>query len=246
MFVLTIQNNEQKTFSIFPHSKGDKKIMNSYTHITYVLDRSGSMDNVRRDIKAGLKSYIDEQKKQEGKCTFSLVQFDDCYDKHYWFHDIQTVSSTVVFEPRGGTALFDAVGKAILETGKELKNMPEELRPQKVLMIIHTDGYENMSREFSRTKIKEMIQHQEEKYNWKIAFVGTNIDVMSEGSSMGMNVRSCLSYVNDSHGIDTAYASISNATSSIRNMSTSAYVTTNDFFGNTTTATTIPTTEETK
>jgi hypothetical protein len=206
--------------------------MDTYTHITYVLDRSGSMSSVQHDIVGGFKAYLDEQKKQEGKCTFSLVQFDDRYEKNFWFADINLVPSNILFQPRGNTALYDAIGKAINDTGMHLSYMREEDRPQKVLMVIHTDGEENASREYTKAAIKEMIQHQEEKYSWKIAFIGTNFDVMAEGSSIGVAKGSTLAYVNSSTGINTAYASLNRATSGLRSATMDCYMTTSGVFNN--------------
>lgn len=189
--------------------------MNDYTHITYVLDRSGSMSTVQKDVAGGLTSYIAEQKILPGKCTFSLVQFDDQYNVEYWFKDIKEVE-TIDFVPRGWTAMLDAIGKAINSTGEALALMPEADRPDKVLMIIHTDGEENASKEFRRSQINDLIKHQETKYNWKFVFVGTNIDVVATGGDIGVSRGSTKAYDNTSRGINVMYSSLSNATAKAR------------------------------
>lgn len=86
-----------------------------YTHISIVLDRSGSMSGIAKDMEGGLRSFIEEQKKVDGKCTVSLYRFDDTTDKVYDFIDIQEASDFKL-EPRGMTALNDAVGYAIKDT----------------------------------------------------------------------------------------------------------------------------------
>lgn len=65
--------------------------------------------------------------------------------------------------PRGGTALLDAVGRAINETGERLGKMAEEDRPGLVVFVVLTDGQENSSQEFSKSRIKKMIVHQQEQ-----------------------------------------------------------------------------------
>ncbi len=39
---------------------------------------------------------------------------------------------------------------------------------------------ENASREFTYSKVKELIQHQQEKYQWEFIFMGANIDAAEE------------------------------------------------------------------
>jgi hypothetical protein len=89
--------------------------------------------------------------------------------------------------PRGGTALLDAVGRAINETGERLARMPEEDRPGLVIFVVMTDGEENSSKEFSKARIKEMIQHQQEVYNWHFTFLGANQDAFAEAGGMGID-----------------------------------------------------------
>jgi hypothetical protein len=47
----------------------------NYTHITFVLDNSGSMQLLCGKTIEGYNSFIAEQKKQPGRATFSLYQF---------------------------------------------------------------------------------------------------------------------------------------------------------------------------
>ena len=45
-------------------------------HISVVLDRSGSMASIADDIVGGFNTFIEEQRKEEGKARVTLVQFD--------------------------------------------------------------------------------------------------------------------------------------------------------------------------
>lgn len=201
-----------------------------YTHILYILDRSGSMSTVQNDVRHGFDTFIADQKKLEGKCTLTLVQFDDQYQIDCDFRDIHSVPS-LDFMPRGFTALYDAIGRAMRHTGERLASMPEAERPAKVLVIIHTDGEENGSNEYRKHMIGEMIKHQEEKYQWKVAFIGTNFDVMGEGRDLGVNLGGMLHYQNNSRGIATAYSVVSSSVAALRNCDQMSY-TANTFFSN--------------
>ncbi|MGG0288838.1 hypothetical protein ABEY41_27960 [Peribacillus butanolivorans] len=65
--------------------------------------------------------------------------------------------------------------------------MDEEQRPGIVIFVITTDGMENASQEFTFEKVKEMIEHQQEKYSWEFIFMGANIDAAQKADSIGIN-----------------------------------------------------------
>ncbi|MEO1296335.1 MAG: vWA domain-containing protein [Cyanobacteria bacterium J06636_16] len=155
------------------------------TDVTVVLDRSGSMASCRVEAENGVNHFVEQQRKQEGECIFSLVQFDTEYE---FVHKGTPISEVGKFElhPRGMTALLDAVGRAINETGERLANMVESDRPRLVVLVIVTDGQENSSHEFSRTQIKTMIEHQQTQYQWQFTFLGANQDAFAEAASIGI------------------------------------------------------------
>lgn len=47
-----------------------------YTHISFVLDNSGSMRHLTNDTIGGYNSFVAKQKEDPGKMTFSLYQFN--------------------------------------------------------------------------------------------------------------------------------------------------------------------------
>jgi hypothetical protein len=60
-------------------------------------------------------------------------------------------------------------------------------RPGLVIFVIVTDGQENSSHEFSKARIKEMIDQQQTKYNWQFTFLGANQDAFAEAGGMGIH-----------------------------------------------------------
>ena len=86
------------------------------TDITIVMDRSGSMSTCKTDMEGGLNTFIDKQKADPGRTLLKLVQFDNIYEAVYTAKPIADVPPFVL-SPRGGTALLDALGRAITETG---------------------------------------------------------------------------------------------------------------------------------
>lgn len=148
-----------------------------YTHITYVIDSSSSMGTVWPATLSGLKEFIQSQKAEEGKCTLSLINFDTAVMTPLDFADIKLVTENVEeynIRPRGCTALFDAVGKAIVDTGLRLSDLDESERPGKVVIVVQTDGEENSSRIFTSEQVSKMLDEQRTKYNWQFMFVGAS------------------------------------------------------------------------
>ena len=47
------------------------------TDITLVIDRSGSMEEIRTDAEGGVNTFIRQQARQPGEALLTLVQFDD-------------------------------------------------------------------------------------------------------------------------------------------------------------------------
>lgn len=187
----------------------------NYTDIVIVLDRSGSMGGIARQTIEGFNQFLDEQRKDEDQSAVSLILFDDQYDVVYVASPLaQTAPLTrETFKPRGSTALLDAMGQTIQETGQRLSALPEERRPEHVLFVIITDGFENCSRQFTHTQVADMIAHQRDVYKWQFVFLGANQDAIATAAALRMNPDSALNYEATGEGSKTAWLELSNATS---------------------------------
>jgi Mg-chelatase subunit ChlD len=169
------------------------------TDITMVVDRSGSMESIKADAEGGVNTFVNEQKNALGAALLTLVQFDNEYEFVHSGVPIQRVSRFKLV-PRGSTALLDAVGRAINETGARLAAMEESQRPGLVVFVIVTDGQENSSREFNRDQIRKMIEHQQTVYSWHITFLAANQDAFAEGTSLGIAAAGIANYSADKIG----------------------------------------------
>ncbi len=106
------------------------------------------------------------------------------------------------------TALYDAVGRTINSVGQKLAALPENERPDQVIFVILTDGFENASREFSAVKISEMIRHQTEKYGWEFVFIGANQDAVLSAQQIGIKAGAALTYAANAKGTEEAFGSV--------------------------------------
>lgn len=163
------------------------------TDITLVIDRSGSMQSIRDDAQGGIDALIREQAQAPGEALVTLVQFDTQYEFVHTGIPAKEVPPYSL-EPRGATALLDAVGRAILETGSRLAAMPEAERPGLVVFVVATDGHENSSREFSKARVRELVEHQQKVYNWHFTFLGADAEAFAEAGSMGIAQGSVAHY----------------------------------------------------
>jgi uncharacterized protein YegL len=201
---------------------------NEYTHITFILDRSGSMGGkMWTDAIGGLKSIIEDQKKDKTLCTFSLCFFDNKIETPIRIINIQELSAQKIddlkIHPRGGTALLDALGFSIKDTGEAFDKMSESEKPAKVIFMIQTDGMENCSCEYKASQIKELIEQQEKKYNWKFMFLSSDVQAAHETQSFGFSANSVTNF--NQNNVSGAYDVISSKLSSARSAkSMSAYL----------------------
>lgn len=164
----------------------------NFVKIVFVIDESGSMSSSRSDVIGGFNEFINDQKKEKaGDVNVSLYTFASTVSTVFNNKNIADAPELTMdnYRPGGSTALNDAVGKAINETGYELAAMPEEERPSVVMMVIMTDGEENNSKKFKSAEIRDMIKHQTDKYSWKFIYLGTDITTTRMADDMGIKCR---------------------------------------------------------
>ncbi|MFC7624881.1 VWA domain-containing protein [Microlunatus sp. GCM10028923] len=155
------------------------------TQIYVLLDRSGSMQSIKSDVEGGFAAFIEEQRKGQGTCRVSLAQFDDRYDEVYSDRPVAEVPP-LELQPRGSTALLDAMGRLITDAGARLAALPEDQRPGTVVVAIMTDGRENASREWTHPAIKALVEQQTTSYHWQFLYMGADQDAIEVGASIGI------------------------------------------------------------
>ena len=166
----------------------------NFVWVTFVIDESGSMWSKKVDVIGGFNNFIDVQKKESnGDLNVSIYTFSDNVTlrvKNQNKDEIKHLTDED-YRPCGCTALYDALGKAITETGEELSKMDEKDRPSKVIVVVMTDGFENASQKFNKSQIKEMIEHQEGKYSWSFIYIGESLDSKADADAIGIRMSGC-------------------------------------------------------
>ena len=192
--------------------------MKNETDVTVILDRSGSMEEIASDAIGGFNQFLTAQQRQRGDCRLTLVQFDDRYEVVYLAQPLADASrlTAKTFEPRGSTALLDAIGRTIDATGARLAALPEAERPDRVLLVILTDGEENASVEYTRNRVFSMISTQQDVYGWSFLFLAANKDAIAEAAKVGIDARRSLTFPATGAGIRAASLAMSDAVASFR------------------------------
>lgn len=177
-----------------------------YSEFLIILDRSGSMQVAADDHEGGLNSFIKDQQRLEGDVRITLIQFDDTDPCEVVMDGIPAEKAEKVrLIPRGGTPLLDAVGKGVAHFSKRLESL--EKKPDIIVVMIITDGQENQSREWTKARIKSLVE-QKEKEGWKFLFLGANMDAFHEAGAYGLANQGTMTFANNQSGTQGLYASV--------------------------------------
>ncbi len=194
---------------------------NTKTLIAALLDRSGSMRGITDDMRGGFDSFIAKEAGQPGATLVTLAQFDDRYEVVYTDRPISAVPP-LTMEPRGMTALLDAIGRFITEVGAGLAALLEAQRPGAVTVLVMTDGHENASKEWTGEAVRALIAQQETVYGWDFVFLGANMDAVEVGTNLGFAPGKSLTYDADGDAVGGAWDSVASYSARKRSAAPSA------------------------
>lgn len=193
------------------------------TDITILLDRSGSMASVQSDVEGGFAEFLEDQRKIPGDCALSLTQFDsEGIDEVYVARPVGSAPG-LELKPRGMTPLLDALGRTLVRTGERLAAMEERTRPGRVLFVIITDGKENASREYTKPRVRELIDRQRRVYQWEFIYLGANVDAFAEAGAMGISAEYAAGYQPSPQGIRQAFAVVGHRCAEFRSGRSAAF-----------------------
>ena len=156
---------------------------------TIILDRSGSMAQIRGAVVEALNEVLRGLQPHD---RVTIVQFDSEGPYEVLVDGVPAAEVTPLryedFEPRGGTPLYDAVGRA-LAAADGRAHQREILTGDQVpvAVTILTDGIENASREFTAEAIRQLIERYRAD-GWKFGFAGIGLGdaAFDEASRIGI------------------------------------------------------------
>jgi Mg-chelatase subunit ChlD len=179
--------------------------------VVLVVDRSGSMAEIRDDTIGGVNAFIAEQRREAGRARLTLVLFDHEYLVVWSGVDIANVAllDRSTFVPRGNTALLDAWGRAMAETSARIESLAEAERPDAVVFAVVTDGYENASKEYSGEAVFEAVDRHTRDDGWQFVFLGAYQDAVQVGTSYGVKRGSTMAFAKSPRGTMSAFSALS-------------------------------------
>lgn len=156
--------------------------------IICVLDKSGSMQSVKEEALGGLNKFIKDQQ-AIGEANITIVWFDNDFEVAYEgkLEDLKPFKEW----PWGGmTSLRDAIGK----TFYHVKDRFSKEQPEKVIMAILTDGYENTSKEFSQETVAALIEDHQTNYAWDVIFLAADQDAWAAAKKFNILKGNAINY----------------------------------------------------
>jgi uncharacterized protein YegL len=194
--------------------KASKKKVSTALNVAFVIDMSGSMGRIRDAAVEGANTYIKELQDDEGADTTRLtfVAFDNLYE--IWHKDEPIKNVPFVgdeYQPRGGTALYDAIGKTIAEMDAAGR------KDEKHLVVILTDGFENASVEYpsgevGRKMLADVIKAYEDRGNWTFVYLGANdANVKTTASALNIPVGNAAYYSASARSVKGMTAAVASA-----------------------------------
>lgn len=188
----------------------------NYTHVLLIVDRSGSMQTIQSDMNGAINAFMSDQAKVLGTLKVDVITFDN--KPEYAVHNApaKALVDTDFVQPRGSTALYDAIGMGITEMGSFLSGLSEDARPALVQVVVVTDGEENASTNYTADQVRTLVKTQSEVYSWDFVFLGANIDAFAIGGNLGFSQGSTLNYAASSAGVANSAATLSSRSTKLR------------------------------
>lgn len=178
------------------------------TFVSYLLDETGSMASLKQPTIDGYNNYLDELTKSENADTilFSLVTFDSNHTnvRHTNTPVAQALRlSSENYRPGASTPLIDAAMKIILATEKRVAAETDV----NIVVVIHTDGHENCSTEYSLADLAAKIKTLTAA-GWTFTFLGAGIDAFATARQFGISQNNTMSYGRTKENTQATFAAM--------------------------------------
>lgn len=156
--------------------------------IIAILDRSGSMGLLAKEAIQGFNKFLAEQKALPGEALLTLVLFNGTVEtvlKAVPLKDVADLTAAT-YVPDGMTALNDAIGVSISGL--------LERAPDKAIVVILTDGYENASQTYNQERARALIKTSEEK-GYETVYLAANQDAIAVAKdSYGIKISNAANF----------------------------------------------------
>ena len=171
-------------------------------HNVVILDRSGSMHNIRRAAVDGFNETLAGIKKAQEKFAdtqdhyVTLVTFCGCQTLRVFDNTPVTHAHPLKmddYRPCCNTPLYDAMGFTLTDIYNRMKDSGDAV----VVVTIITDGMENSSKEYNGTAIKHLVERLRGE-GWTFTYMGANQDAVEV--AMHLSIRNARNFAYTDEG----------------------------------------------
>ena len=178
-----------------------------YTHMMLIVDRSGSMFNIRDDMNGAIVQLMENQAEEPGTLLVDVITFDTNIDIVHDNVPPLDVKHDVI-EPRGNTALNDAIGVGVTRLGNKIRLMAEDDRPEHVIVVVVTDGMENSSKDWTHAQVKALVDEQTDRWKWTFMYLAANVDAFATGAGYGFAKGQTITFASSGESVSNVYAGL--------------------------------------
>ena len=163
--------------------------MKNIIHYAFILDQSGSMHSLKKEVVSSYNEQVEAIKKIKKSNPDSEIKFTMCtFNDEIEFRFISKSTDELKkikpdeYQPNSCTALYDAIGLTFMKTRNHIKSNDQ------VFFAIFTDGLENASTDFTASQIQKMLAQAKEK-GWQMKFFCRDEDNLFYKQHLGISDR---------------------------------------------------------
>ncbi|MDO4562686.1 MAG: hypothetical protein Q4C12_02500 [Clostridia bacterium] len=145
-----------------------------FREYVFVINKSEAFANVQEEVIAGFNAIVDAQKSSDKETAFTLAFFSNepRISANGKPMSLMRKYNSKTYAPKGGSALYDALGEVIDLVGERLDAAEEAERPEKVSVFVISSA-DDASTVFTREALYDKVGCQRFTYKWDFRFYGT-------------------------------------------------------------------------
>ena len=176
--------------------------MKNTIHFVLILDQSGSMSSLKREVILSFNEQVDmilklKKENPESKIKLTLCTFNDSIDFKFIAQDVDQIKklTDADYLPDSFTALYDAFGASFVKISELIKSGDQ------VFFAIFTDGLENASKHYRAEDIQfKMVEA--EKHGWEVKFFCRYEDKLFYRSRLNLSEKYVVGITLDKLGLE--------------------------------------------
>ena len=145
------------------------------TLVFYIVDRSGSMQDVTDEVRRSLIESVEAMKetKQAAALTLTQINFNDWVEVVYANRPVEEITATdISYDACGSTALFEATLAALTGALAYEEQLLQAGLSTKGIVVVFSDGADNSSPPNALNGVRALATELRNRENWVLAFVG--------------------------------------------------------------------------